>query len=67
MKLCLPPAVLRAVKAASHSLPGCKQGLHTAANESTLALLFSHPHISKYESLLSLERMVYLLYSAESQ
>lgn len=33
------PAALRAVRAASHSLPECKQGLQTAANESPLALL----------------------------
>lgn len=49
---------------------GCESSkqLRTAANEPTLSLLLkvSHLHVSKYESLLSLKRMVCLLSSAES-
>lgn len=50
----------------SHSLPGCKQGLHAALNESVLSFLLKVSHISKSESALSLERMVCLLSSVES-
>lgn len=58
MEMCLPPA----------GLLECKQGLHIVANESTLSCLLkvSHLHISKYQSPLSLERMMCLLSSAES-
>lgn len=67
MEMCLPSAGLGAVRAASRLLPECKQGLCNA-NEPTLFLLLkvSHLHVSKYESLLSLKRMVCLLSSAES-